>query len=69
MTSTKGDGERMIHDWHRCFVAEAPQKIVGPGFEPGRWSFLSCRHFSEKWIPGIITALATPAHTELPTQA
>ena len=32
------------------------------------WSFSPCRHPPEQWIPGIITALATPAHTE-PAQA
>ena len=35
-------------------------------FEPGRWSFFPCRNPSKQWIPGIVTALATPAHTELP---
>ena len=28
-------------------MVEAPQKSVGPGFEPVRWSF-SCRHSSEQ---------------------
>ena len=47
-------------------MAEATRKSVGPRFEPGCWSSFPCRHPSEQWIPGIITALATPAHTELP---
>ena len=31
-------------------VAEAPQKSVGPRFEPGRLSFFPYRHPSEQWI-------------------
>ena len=47
-TSTKGDGGWRIRRWDRWPVADTPRKCVGPGFEPGRWSFFPCRHSSEQ---------------------
>ena len=48
-------------------MAEALRKSVGPGFEPGRWSFFPCRHSpSEQCLQNHYRALATPAYTELP---
>ena len=53
--------------WDRWLVAEAPRKSVGPGLEPGRWSFFPCCHSSEQCFQNHYRALATPAYIELPT--
>ena len=43
-------------------VAEAPQKSVGPGFKPGRWSLFPCRHPSEQCILESLQHIAETMH-------
>ena len=54
-TGTKGNGDEGFATGTDSSWLKLDDRVLGPGFELGRWSFFSCRLPSEQWITAIHT--------------